>query len=725
MQLTIRVGAAVDRSLSEAFRPLVEAAGKAKVSIEKSEKARQNTQSKTEKSVTDDAEKWAKYRDKIRDRSATYAGKLAVKQAAEEMRAASKAAKAEAAEAEKLAKQRSQIRDRSAIYAGKVAAKQAADEIREEEKKTKAYERELAKQSRARERKTHQSSQEDRAKVQQQNKAAVGMAGRGLRAAGGFALGVAGDLARGAGVETSFSSIAQKNFDLQQQAADLSNAGFMNGDSRNGVRIDPNQLAAQTMSVGKATGNDANDVMEGLQKFVAKTGDLQSGRDVLEDMARLAKATGSNMSDVADAAGDVASALPEGADKARIVRDVMTGIAAQGKVGAVEIKQLATQMTKIAAASGQFEGKAQNNMLAFGAMAQMARSGKGGAASASQAANTIGAFTSTFAKGARLDSFEKFGVNVAGAGGKNRDPKQIILDSLKAANDTKFGGPANANRNMGEMFKDVNARRAMMGWENTYKEAGGGDAGLKAVSAKFDELASSTLSAQEAQESFAVAMRTNKSQAEVFNQAMRETTMQMQNELTPALIAMAPYVVEAAKSFASAIQWITGKSAITGELKDTGNRVVTAKENTAKALASGTISEGQLKANQNAENVARKTVMDAKAEADAKKADEYSPMAKGAAAAFDNSILGVGGRVFNKAFGSGDMNGIGNSMVQKKEQTTADAVSRMEASEQLLAQALEVNKSVADRLGKTLVVRIEGGASGPPGIDPAGRTPPP
>lgn len=704
MQLTIRVGAAVDRSLSEAFRPVVIAANQAKAAIEKSSKAGMDSKIRAAKTAASAEER--EYQKLV---------KQTEKWRKDEVRAADKAAKDRVAAAEKASKAEQRLAETTAEASRKAHEKAEREKTRATEAAMRARAKDDAKAEKS---KLFQLRPARAADV-------VGAASRAGRAAGGMALGIAGDLARGAGVETSFGSIAQKNFDLQQQAADLSNAGFMNGDARNGVRIDPNQLAAQTMSVGKATGNDANDVMEGLQKFVAKTGDLQSGRDVLEDMARLAKATGSNMSDVADAAGDVASALPEGADKARIVRDVMTGIAAQGKVGAVEIKQLATQMTKIAAASGQFEGKAQDNMLAFGAMAQMARSGKGGAASASQAANTIGSFTSTFAKGARLDSFEKFGVNVAGAGGKNRDPKQIILDSLKAANDTKFGGPANANRNMGEMFKDVNARRAMMGWENTYKEAGGGDAGLKAVSAKFDELASSTLSAQEAQESFAVAMRTNKSQAEVFNQAMRETTMQVQNELTTALVAMAPAIIEAAKSFANAIQWITGRSAVTGELKDTGNRVMAAKEGTAKALASGNISAGQLKANQNAEDVARKTVADAKAEAETKKSEQVSKAGAIGLGFLDNTGLGMVGRAGDKLFGTGEGKGWGANYVDKKKDEAANASSRMEASEKLLADIHESNKAVAAMLGKTLVVRVEGGASGPPGIDPAGRTPPP
>ena len=742
MQLTIRVGAAVDRSLSEAFRPLVEAAGKAKVSIEKSEKARQNTQSKTEKSVTDDAEKWAKYRDKIRDRSATYAGKLAVKQAAEEMRAASKAAKAEAAEAEKLAKQRSQIRDRSAIYAGKVAAKQAADEIREEEKKTKAYERELAKQNRAHEQAARQRFQQDRAKAQWQNKAsdslaassaseraamaaggksAAGMAGRGLKAAGGFALGIGGDLARGAGVETDFGAIAQKNFALQEQAQNIANSGYMAGDARNGMRVNANSLASDAMRVGKSTGNDANDAMTGLEGFVSKTGDLATGRDILESMARLSKATGTNLGDMMAAAGGVAMAMGDTEDKGAKLNAIMNGFAAQGKLGAVEIKDLSKQMDKLSAQAGQYEGNLGDNMAMLGALAQSARKG-GGATNATQAATSVAAFTSMLKTPKRAEEFEKAtGQKVFNKQGMLRNPEEIIIGALrsKGMSPTEFK----------TIFANMQGGRAVEESATIYRQAGGGAAGEAAVRANFEQLKKASIDAAEAAESFALAMKQPKSQAEVFNQTMRETTMRMQNELTPALVALAPAVIEAAKAAAEMVAWLTGKSPVEKKLEDTKRNVDSVIAANQKGMATGDVNPGQQALNYKASADAIRTYEAAKAETQQMKAKEK--LSTGGAIAtglYDNSAAGMIFRAGDAMLGSGKGNGIGGTIRDSRHQDTVAAEGRQgQADEYQKKMLVESEKLTAYLTTHTLSVKIvEGGApAGPPGIDPAGRTPPP
>lgn len=696
MQLTIRVGAAVDRSLSEAFRPLIASGNAAKTALERQAAGASAARVKAVKTGVSAEEK--EYSKLV---------KQTEKWKREEVKEVEKAAAARTAAAEKAASAEIRANERSQREQTRATEREMAKRAKDQEKAKKANEKGRLFQLRA-----------------PRSADVVGSAERGLRRAGSFAASVAGDLARGAGVDMSFGSMVQKNNELQQQATNLSNAGFMSGSATNGLRVDPNALMQQSFAVGKETGTDANEVMEGLEKFVAKTGDLKLGRDMIRDMAVAAKATGTELSNMADAAGDVASNIEEGPDKAEKVKAVMTAIAAQGKVGAVEIKQLATQMAKLAAASSQFEGGAAKNMVVFGAMAQMSRQ-KGGAASASQAANTIGAFTSTFAKGARLDAFEKFGVKVQGANGQIRDQKSIILDSIRAANDAKFGGPANANRNMGDMFKDVNARRAMKGWETEYAQAGGGDAGLKAVSDKFDALVNSSISAQEAQESFAAAMGTSKSQAEVFNQTMRETVNKLQGELTPALIQLAPLIIQAAQAFANAVSWITGKSAISGQIKSTGNNVAMVTDAANKGIKAGSIGSGQEALGTAAETEARATLEAAKAEA-VKARAEAKPTALGTAGGFvlDNFALGAGGgRLLGQAMGLGQ--GVGAGITGKGEEKALDAESRAVAAEALWKQMHDSNVEIKNALlTGVLKVRVEGGgALGPPGVSDAGRMP--
>lgn len=737
MQLTIRVGAAADRSLADVYRPLIEAGERARTTLTRSStQAARASSAATKKGISEEereyqklvkqTEKWRRDEVRAAEKAARDQVKSAEKAARDRANATSKATKQEAAEADKIAAYWQKVRDKSAAYAIKVAEKTASATARAEERaareKARAAERAMANHARSNRESERDKADQNAAMMVGGKSFLMGGARAGARvigAAGRFAAGVAGGLARGAGVNTDIGSIVAKNFELEAQATDLSNAGYMAGDPRNGMRVDPNALMAQTLSVGKATGTDANDVMEGLQKFVAKTGDLRTARDVIGDMAVLARTTGANMEDVADAAGDVASALPDTADKGARVKDVMSVIAAQGKVGAVEIKQLATQMTKIAAASGQFEGDAGQNMIAFGAMAQMARSGKGGAASASQAANTVGAFTSTFAKGARVDAFNKFGVNIAGEGGKIRDPKAIILDALAAANSSKFGGPGKANVNMGEMFKDANARKAVMGFENIYKEAGGGDAGLAAVSAEFDRLVQSTIAEREARDSFAAAMNTSKAKAESFNQSMREVVLNVQQELTPALIALTPYIIAAAQALADAVSWITGKSSVGPQLRVAGQNVAGAIDSTEKGIKTGELAAGQEALNAQAEETARKAVEAAKADVTKSQEGGLSDASKTALKLYD--MFGPGNLL--TTIGSNNV-GVGQSVINRDEGKQQDAESRLVAAEEIFKSIHAENQKVADLLANNVIrVRIEGGAA-PPGVSDSGRTPP-
>ena len=73
----------------------------------------------------------------------------------------------------------------------------------------------------------------------------------------------------------------------------------------------------EARQVANETGFGANQLMEGLQKFVGKTGDLETGRQVMRDLAKLSKATGTNLEDMVDAAGDVSPSSRTSPTRAR------------------------------------------------------------------------------------------------------------------------------------------------------------------------------------------------------------------------------------------------------------------------------------------------------------------------------------------------------------------------------------------------------------------------
>lgn len=371
------------------------------------------------------------------------------------------------------------------------------------------------------------------------------------------ATGVAGDIARGAGIDFNIGSAAKSRFDLEKRATDLSNAAFMPGDKGvAGKRQDPRAIMSEVQAVASATALDTNAAMEGLQAFVGKTGDLATGRAVLKDMAIMARATGGELGDIVSAAGDVSANLGEvgdkfktSEDKARAVSAVMHAMAAQGKVGAVEMKDLASQMAKLASSAPQFAGPVEDSMASMGALAQMARA-KGGAASATQATTSVQGFVNTFGKAARRKEFKDAGINIEDAKtGALLDPEEIIVNALK-----KTGG---SKAKMNKLFMDAGAQRVTGGFRNIFtqaeaKEKGSGEA---AVRAEFAKLKKANMGATETSDSFKASMATNEAKAAELKAKIEKDLGDAVERLAPQMLKLAPRVGQAVEAFGGLVVW--------------------------------------------------------------------------------------------------------------------------------------------------------------------------
>jgi hypothetical protein len=686
-QLTIRVGAAVDRSLTEAFRPLIEAANRAKAVVEKTSVSAGAARVRAAKGAVSAEEK--EYAKLV---------KATEKWRRDEVRAAEKAAKDRETAAEKASKREAALFERAA------------------REKARANERAMAQMARDSERAAKQNAAFN-ATISKGVSAAARGAGGLAKAGLGAAMGIAGDLARGAGVETSFGAMVSKNFELESKAQDLANAGFMAGDARNGMRVDRNDLVKQAFSVGKTTGMDANDAIEGLGQFVGKTGDLATGRDILEQMAKLSRATGTNLSDMTSAAGDVATALGDIPNKGQAINQIMSSFAAQGKLGAVEIKDLSAQMAKLASQAPQFEGNMADNLAMLGALAQEARQ-RGGAASATQAATSVSSFVSMLKTPKRAEEFEKAtGKKVFNQQGMIRNPQELILEALRAKGMDPTGFKT--------IFANAQGGRAVEGFASIYRQAGGGQAGEKAVIAEFERLKKATIDMAEAEESFRLAMQPAKTQAEVFNQTMRETAMKVQQEVTPALIAMAPAAVAAAQGLAKAVEFFTGKSAIGSQIQSTGGNVANVIAASRAGVKAGEVDKGQEAMNQRAIGDAQKLVDAARADTAKVKSENQVTGGDKAMAVLLDTFFGQSSRVIGKAVDGGDES-IGQRMLGKKKEAVMDAESRQAASEAILKQILDANIQLKEALTSGQVkVKTDGPAAGPPGTSDSGRQPPP
>ena len=330
----------------------------------------------------------------------------------------------------------------------------------------------------------------------------------------------------------------------------MSNAGFQPGQGgAKDVRQDPAKIVQDIKRAANDSAVDFNAMAEGLQKFVSKTGELELGRQIIGGMGKLARATGSDVADMVDAAGDVAANLDDQLRTAENVDAVMRSIAGQGKLGAVEIKDMATQMAKLASKAPMFEGNVVDNMAKMGALVQEARQ-RGGASSATQAATSLSSFVSTFTKGARRNAFKAAGVEIENKSGELLSPEEIIINSLRKTKGSKDG--------MGKLFSDAGARRVTTGFETIYNKAGGGAEGEKAVREEFDKLIKAQMSEAEVNESFARSMQTAEAKAQIFNNNLQEIASSLVGKVLPAMEQWAPRVLSMAESAASFIEKLAG-----------------------------------------------------------------------------------------------------------------------------------------------------------------------
>lgn len=539
-KLNIHVGATVDRSLTVAFQPLIEAARKAQKAIDtESKKSARAISTETRKGVNDAEAKFKELERQIATGlpKSVGAGTTAIKSFAREtsmhFSAVRKSFSDVARDAESAMARIEKTQRGGGVVSrggyGRPVAKKSPNGIGLEYQNVPTAKLSVAK--------------------------AFGM----TKAALGSVAGVAMDVARGAGVQ-DFSTLMQKNVSLEDAAVQLSNSGFMPGKAgAAGKRQDPRKLIEEMRNVAIGTGTESADISGGMQAFVGKTGDLETGRAVMEKLSKLSKATGSNTTDMFDAAGDVSNALGDVEGKGDLVYEVMKNISAMGKEGAVEIKDLATQMAKLGAASGAYRGNHASVMGDMSALVQMARA-RGGAASATQAATSVGSFTNTFDKGAREKAFKEFGVKTRDSSGKLNDAKQIIIDTIRAASSDSHGGMSKFSENMGQMFADAGARRSTKGFETIFKDAGGGEAGIRAVSDAFDNLKNSVMSEQEVTDSFNASMNTQSAQAKKFNEEWAKAINEIQVNMLPALKDMAPIVIDITKKLGEVAGFITGST---------------------------------------------------------------------------------------------------------------------------------------------------------------------
>lgn len=222
-------------------------------------------------------------------------------------------------------------------------------------------------------------------------------AGKALASVGTKALaGLAGGAALGG--TALFVNEAKKTFDFER---DLTRLGI----TARGAMGPLDGVRKKIFDVSSATGVAREDVLHAAAAFVALTGNGKVASDSLELFARVNKATGSSMDDIASSAAALTQNLK--IDPAQL-EQAFSILISQGKAGAVELKDMAGLFASLAPLAANFAGGSGVGGLAnIGAALQLTRQGFG---SAQEAATGLEALMGGLVKHA--DRFKAGGVNI-------------------------------------------------------------------------------------------------------------------------------------------------------------------------------------------------------------------------------------------------------------------------------------------------------------------------
>jgi hypothetical protein len=544
--IRIRVGGEVDASLGRAFRTAVQLQGQA-------EKAMQRNKRQTTQAAEGEARKQLRAQESL-TRAAESLDRQRARGLMASYRAQEQAAE-RAAKAQERATARAHAAERRQI---EQTAKAAARAIEQERRQRAAAERAMTRRS-VRQGESFARRTSHRATRFLMPEAPIGsMAVRAL-----------GDAVRGTGVDLSIAGGVGRSTALNSQAIALANQErIATGETRGAAGFE-----SMARRVGDQVATDPGNALRLASTFAARSGAYGSIDSVVPQLASLATAAGAdNLEEIGDAAGMVYNQLKLLPDAANKTIAVMRGIVGQTAVGAVEMKDYAIQIGRVAANAFRFEGDVDTNILKLSALTQLSM--ERGATSAADAARGTAAFSNTFGKSARIKAFHAAGVRLFTDDTKNkdgtvsvgkksdqmRDSFEIIKDSFRSTNGNI---PKLAN-----MFADTLGRKSVSSLGAVYSAAGGGESGVQAVDAAMRHYLKAQLTKETERKNLEDRERGTAAKAQRFQNALDKVTKGVMGELGPALEKVAPRFLELAAVLGSLTTWVVEnpKLAIAGAI---------------------------------------------------------------------------------------------------------------------------------------------------------------
>jgi hypothetical protein len=301
------------------------------------------------------------------------------------------------------------------------------------------------------------------------------------------------------------------------------------------------QLAKEALGVRGFSGEETLAAMSG---FVTKTGDLTAARGAIQGLADLSLATGTDFGEMGEAAGQafnvIRDTIKDPKEQLAALAEVMSTIAGQGNLGAVEIRDMATELAGLGAATRSFKGGPVELLKSMGAIAQ-ASVARGGAKDAAEATTAVTRFAADVTKRPAQKALKGLGIDVFADKGKTqlKDPREIMADIL-----AKTGG----DMTQIEEVLNVESAKALRGFSPLFLEAernrkatGQGPTGKEALFAEFQRFTGANLSPEEIQKRAASRLEDPDLQ---FSEAAKQFNEAVSKDLLPALTKLVPEFVK-------------------------------------------------------------------------------------------------------------------------------------------------------------------------------------
>lgn len=530
--LRLTVSASADRSLGRVFEGFLETSARARAKVSADMQATATAMAKSGKTGAD-----------ALDKEFAKATKSAEKAYQQIQAASAKAAAREEADASKAA----QARVRADLKA-------FDEKVRASAKATAQFERDLDREVKAAERAAEQKAKAEargEGAGRQRSWAAVGSGA--MRNLGGVmraGVGVAAGVARGAGVDFDLGGLVGRSVSNRSIASDIANSGYIEGEQgAAGQRQSSSGILSDAKAAAKAAAVSTTDALEGLQRFVAKSSDLETGRAILADMAKLSKATGSNMVDVVEAAGDVDKKLGDVPNKAEAIRHVMMIAARQGKLGAVEMRDFAATLSVMVGPANQFAEGTEKAMSHLGTVFQIVNK-FGGVKGPQQAATSVSSFAADLTSKGGLKALTGASINPFANAEKTklRAVDEIIIEALQ-----KTGGDLSK---IGSLFSNKRTAAVVKSFNQIYSdgEATQKGSGAEAVRGTFSTFGAA-MGQGDLDKSLASKLEDPAAKIQLFNNKLEEVGERVAARLIPALDRLAPEAGEIADSFGKLVAW--------------------------------------------------------------------------------------------------------------------------------------------------------------------------